>query len=181
MRRIRTRAFASKMLSSLISVSDALFYTCLMQNQLALTTNLIHALCFADKNTNTCQKGSWPIAFSDIRTTSHFDYTSSIENISISDSRGLFIDGCGAASKYGVDDIVITDLDGSFISSLGSTTSDNETFGVLVSNNARMMFGECFDYPSNCMAYCPGTCLRTVTFAVEQYGTENIKLEVTSE
>jgi hypothetical protein len=126
-----------------------------------------------DKNTDSCPLGSWPIAFSSIITDSQFDYTSSIENVTFMDSRGLYVDACTAVSKYGVDDIVITDMDGSFVEG---------GYGVLVSNNDRMKFGgdNCFEYPSNCMAYCPGTCLRTVTYAVEQFGTENLQLLVTS-
>jgi hypothetical protein len=121
------------------------------------------------------------MGFNDIRSDSHFDYTSSMTNVSIADSRDHFFDGCKAASKYGVDDIVITDVDGSLRTSMDGTPADNETFGVLVSNNAHhTTFAECFDYPSNCMAYCPSTCLRTVTYTVEQYYTEDVTLVVTS-
>jgi hypothetical protein len=99
-----------------------------------------------------------------------------MENVTFVDSRGLLIDGCKASSSYGVDDIVITDIDGSFIKSI-DTSLENET-GTLISNNLQT-FGDCIEYSDNCMSYCPGVCLRTVKYEVEQFGTENYKLEVT--
>eukprot|EP00804_Cyclotella_cryptica_P014145 CCRYP_005584-RA/>CCRYP_005584-RA protein AED:0.03 eAED:0.03 QI:259/1/1/1/0.94/0.9/20/117/3951 len=134
-----------------------------------------------DKNTNSCKLGSWPIAFSDIRTDSHFDYTSSFENVTVSDSRGLFIDACTASSKYGVDDIVINDLDGSLVASIAGNSAENETSGVFVSNSVSMKFSGCSEYLTNCLAYCPDLCLRTVTYAVEQFGTEGLNLVITND
>ena len=134
-----------------------------------------------DKNTNSCKLGSWPMAFSDIRTDSHFDYTTSLENVTVLDSRGLFIDACTASLKYGVDDIVLHDLDGSLVASISGTSPDNETSGVFVSNTDSMKFSGCIEYASNCLSYCPDICLRTVTYAVEQFGTEGFNLLVTSE
>ena len=136
---------------------------------------------YLDKNTMSCLLGSWPISFSDIRTDSHFDYTSSVGNVTISDSRGLFIDACTALSRYGVDDIVINDLDGALASSIMGTSSTSQTSGVFVSNTDFMKFSDCITYASNCVAYCPNLCLRTVTYAVEQFGTDGVKLLVTSE
>ena len=109
-------------------------------------------------------------------TDSHFDYTSSIENVAFSDSRGLIIDGCKALSNHGVDDIIIADIDGSFVSSIDAS-ANNET-GVLMSN-IMQTFSECIDYPDTCMQYCPGVCLQTISYKVEQYETEEVKLKVT--
>jgi len=134
-----------------------------------------------DINTKSCKLGSWPISFSDIRTDSHFDYTSSLENVTVSDSRGLFIDACTASERYGVDDIVMHDLDGSLVASVAGTSPDNETTGVFVSNTDSMMFSGCIEYASNCLSYCPDICLRTVTYAVEQFGTAGFNLLITNE
>eukprot|EP00804_Cyclotella_cryptica_P009369 CCRYP_018076-RB/>CCRYP_018076-RB protein AED:0.03 eAED:0.03 QI:374/1/1/1/0.94/0.9/20/617/4181 len=134
-----------------------------------------------DKNTKSCLLGSWPISFSDITTDSHFDYTSSMQNVTVSHSGGLFMDACTASSKYGIDDIVINDLDGALIASIEGTSLEDAISGVFVSNTNFMKFSDCIEYASNCLAYCPGLCLRTVTYAVEQFGTEGLKLLVTND
>ena len=140
---------------------------------------LMHLPSFADRNTKSCPLGSWPISFYDQVTDTHFDYTSSLQNVTISDSRGLFMDGCKASSLYGVDDIVITDQDGYLLASLDG--SSEATAGVFVSNNDFMKFDDCIEYPDNCLAFCPERCLRTVTYSVEQYWTEYLRLKVTGE
>ena len=109
----------------------------------------------------------------------HFDYISSYENVTITDSRSLILDGCRAASSYGVNDIVITDIDGS-LDPTGTSTGPS----AFVSNFPHMtaLFGDrCAAYANNCMAYCSDLCLRTVSFGVEQFGTENWKLKVTND
>ena len=122
------------------------------------------------------------MSFSDQRITdTHFDYTSSLQNVTVSDSRGLFVDGCKASSSYGVDDIVITDQDGYLAASLDGTSFLEAIPGAFVSNRDYMKFDDCIEYPDNCLAFCPGRCLRTLTYSVEQYGTENWKLKVTGE
>lgn len=89
------------------------------------------------------------------------------------------MDGCKASSVYGIDDIVITDVDGSL-----NPSGDSEgTPGAFVSSFPHMteIFGDtCVEFEGNCMSYCPNVCLRTVTFGVEQFGTENVRLVVTS-
>lgn len=130
---------------------------------------------YADKY--SCPLGSWPISFDDYGLTdSHFDYTTSFENVAFSDSRGLIIDGCKASSSYGVDDIVITDIDGSFVSSIDASAS-NET-GVLMSH-VMQTFSECIELPDTCMQYCSDVCLQTISYKVEQYETEEMILRVT--
>lgn len=99
--------------------------------------------------------------------------------MTISDSRGLFIDGCQAAQSYGVDDLVITDQDGYLVASLNDASLDEASGGVFVTNSEHMMLDDCIEYPDNCLAFCPNTCLRTVTYSVEQFGTEELKLLVT--
>lgn len=105
----------------------------------------------------------------------HFDYVSSAQDVSIVDSRGTIIDGCRFASELGVSDIVINDLDG------GLDLSGASARGALVSNFPHVtdIFGsDACSSIGNCMAYCPGLCLRTFTLRVEQFGTENWKLKV---
>lgn len=86
--------------------------------------------------------------------------------------------GCRAGQEVGVKDIVITDLDGSF------DPSGSSTGGALVSDEPHMTDilgnGTCTTVGS-CMAYCPGACLRSLTYSVEQFGTENWKLNITND
>ena len=133
-----------------------------------------------DKNTQSCPYGSWPIAFSNKKTDSHFDYTSSLQNVTVFDNRGMFIDGCKARLEYGVDDIVITDQDGYLAASINGAPFEEAIPGVFVSNTEHMLFNDCVEYADNCLAYCPSICLRTVTYLVEQYETENVNLLVTA-
>lgn len=177
---IPSQGYALKTLCSLTLVSIFCSQSANMQILLSIFAQP-YFLFYLDKNTKSCLLGSRPISFFDIRTDSHFDYTSSVENVTIFDSRGLFIDACTALLKYGVDDIVINDLDGALASSMTGTSSTSQTSGVFVSNTDFMKFGDCIGYASNCLAYCPDLCLRTVTYTVEQFGTDGFKLIVTSE
>jgi hypothetical protein len=102
-----------------------------------------------------------------------------MKNVTISDNRGIFIDGCTASSTYGVDDLVIADLNGHLAASIDGASLDEATPGVFVSNTPHMIFEDCIEYPSNCLAFCPNICLRTVAYSVEQYGSENLRLLVT--
>jgi hypothetical protein len=102
------------------------------------------------------------------------DYVSSVANSTVIDDRGLIMDGCRAANERGVEDLVFTDVDGSF------DLTGQASGGALVSNFTHMtdIFGGSCVNTGNCMAYCPGVCLRTMSFKVEQFGTENWKLQV---
>ena len=86
------------------------------------------------------------------------------------------MDGCRVASDVGVTDLVFTDLDGSF-----KPAGSDATGGSLVSDYSHVtdIFenGTCSSV-GNCLAYCPGLCLRTLSYKVEQFGTENWTLRV---
>jgi len=121
-------------------------------------------------------KSTEPIHFSSDKKDGHFDYVSSAKNVNIVDVRGpsMIMNGCLAANDPGVKDIVITDMDGSF------DPARVATVGALVSNYPHVtdiLGNTCVDI-GNCMAYCPGVCLRSIFFKVEQFGTENWKLKV---
>jgi hypothetical protein len=107
----------------------------------------------------------------------HFDYISSAQNVKISDSRGVIMDGCQVSASYGVKDIVITDMDGSF------DPSRNGTSGSLVHDYEHVTgilgVGACSSI-GKCLAFCPKACLRTFSLKVEQFGTENWKLRVSA-
>lgn len=116
------------------------------------------------------------IAFAGSKYDGHFDYISSVEDVTVNDSRGLIMDGCRVASDVGVTDLVFTDLDGSF-----KPDGSDATGGSLVSDYSHVIDifedGACSSV-GNCLAYCPGLCLRTLSYKVEQFGTENWKLRV---
>jgi hypothetical protein len=107
----------------------------------------------------------------------HFDYISSAQNVKISDSRGIVMDGCQVAASYGVKDIVITDMGGSF------DPSKNGTSGSLVHDYEHVKgilgVGACSSI-GKCLAFCPNACLRTFSLKVEQFGTDNWKLRVSA-
>ena len=107
----------------------------------------------------------------------HFNYISSAEGLNIVDSRGASIDGCRAASEVRAQDIVITDIDGSL------DPKGKAPGGSLVMNNDFVIdiLGEGACTPTySCMTYCPNVCLRTFTYQVEQFNTENWKLKITN-
>jgi hypothetical protein len=87
------------------------------------------------------------------------------------------MDGCQVATSYGVKDIVITDMDGSF------DPSRNGTSGSLVHDYEHVKgilgVGACTSI-EKCLAFCPNACLRTFSLKVEQFGTENWKLRVSA-
>ena len=114
-------------------------------------------------------RSSAAIALASDKYDGHFDYVSSVAGSSIVDARNLIVDGCRAADERGVKDLVYTDVDGSL--------SGQSAGGALVSNFPHVtdiLGGACSDM-GNCMAYCRGMCLRTMSFKVEQFGTENWK------
>jgi len=122
-------------------------------------------------------KSTVPIAFKNNKYDGHFDYVSSAENVNIIDSRGTVMAGCRVAQEIGVKDIVITDLDGSF------NPSGSATGGALVSDEPHVtdiLGPDACTSIEGCMAYCPDVCLRSFSYKVEQFGTENWKLKITN-
>lgn len=134
-----------------------------------------YSALYLDENYYEC-KSMNPIKFANIKYDGHFDYLTSFEGVSISDSRGVVIDGCTASEEMGVNDIVINDIDGSL-----NPAGASGVPSALVSNYPHMTgaFGDKCTGIGKCMAYCPGVCLSTFSLKVEQFGTENWKLRVT--
>jgi hypothetical protein len=118
-----------------------------------------------------------PISISPDLRDNQFDYMSSAKNVRISDSRGVIMDGCDATASYGMKDIVITDMDGSFDPSRngtnGSIIHDYEHVKGILGVGACSSIGKC-------LAFCPNACLRKFLLKVEQFGTENWKLRVSA-
>ena len=118
-----------------------------------------------------------PILMDNHKYDGHYDYISSFENVNVVDSRDMVIEACHAASSYGFNDIVINDIDGSLDpageASNGALVSDNLFVHGVLGEGACTSIG-------SCMAYCPNVCLRTFSYLVEQFGTENWKLRVSS-
>jgi hypothetical protein len=129
-------------------------------------------LCF-NIHLNTIPSQAIAIS-SDLRD-KHFDYISSAQKVKIVDSRGIIMDGCQVADELGVKDIVITSIDGSL------DPTGNATSGSLIHDYDHVKgilgVGACSSL-GKCLAFCPNACLRTVSFKVEQFGTENWKLRV---
>lgn len=91
------------------------------------------------------------------------------------DSRNIMVDGCRMASEIGVKDLVFTDIDGSL------DPSGIATKGALVSDYPHVtdiLGGAACTSLDHCTAYCKDVCLRTFSYKVEQFGTENWKLRV---
>ncbi len=113
---------------------------------------------------------------SDVRD-KHFDYISSAQKVKIADSRGIILDGCQLSDEIGVKNLVITSVDGSL------DPTGNATSGSLVHDYDHVKqilgVGACSSL-GKCLAFCPNTCLRTFSFKVEQFGTENWKLRVST-
>ena len=131
-------------------------------------------LCF-NIHLNTIPSQAIAIS-SDLRD-KHFDYISSAQKVKIVDSRGIIMDGCQVADELGVKDIVITSIDGSL------DPTGNATSGSLIHDYDHVKqilgVGACSSL-GKCLAFCPNTCLRTFSFKVEQFGTENWKLRVST-
>lgn len=107
----------------------------------------------------------------------HFDYISSAQKVKITDSRGIILDGCQLSDEIGVKNLVITSVDGSL------DPTGNATTGSLVHDYDHVKqilgVGACSSL-GKCLAFCPNICLRTFSFKVEQFGTENWKLRVST-
>ena len=69
---------------------------------------------------------SFPIDFIAYTKDSHWDVSFSLKNVSIIDERGLYINGCTAAS-INVNDVVITDIDGTLNSDSSQTSVEPST------------------------------------------------------
>ena len=117
-----------------------------------------------------------PIFVNNYKYDGHFDYLTSAESVNVIDDRKILFDGCNLESYAGVTDLVYTDLDGSL------DFTNTAASGLLVSNFPHVtdiFDGACTDV-GNCLAYCPEICARTFSFKVEQFGTEDWKLQITN-
>jgi len=133
-------------------------------------------LIFADFDATLDCPGSVSIELNSLDVTDgHFDYLSSFQNISIKDSRNFYINACRAQS-VGINDIVLTDIDGS----LFNHTNASSPYSVVSNVNSLTTFAanSCTLHPEMCLADCASTCLRTVEYSVEQFGTSKWALQI---
>eukprot|EP00591_Stephanopyxis_turris_P012014 CAMPEP_0195517630 /NCGR_PEP_ID=MMETSP0794_2-20130614/11096_1 /TAXON_ID=515487 /ORGANISM="Stephanopyxis turris, Strain CCMP 815" /LENGTH=1723 /DNA_ID=CAMNT_0040646463 /DNA_START=75 /DNA_END=5246 /DNA_ORIENTATION=+ len=127
-------------------------------------------------NSEGCHANSGPIFFNSRRRDRHWNYLTSFQNVTIDESSDLNL---RTAEIRDVTDVVITDLDSSTNPDILSKFSGSSS---IVSNKSYMtgLFPErCTNYGGNYFSYCEDTCLRTVYFFVESYGTELWTLIVT--
>ncbi len=120
---------------------------------------------------------SFPIDFIAYTKDSHWDVSSNLKNVSITDARGLYVNGCTTAS-INVNDVVMTDID-------STLRPDSSQVPVgpssIVSSKLYMTTfapGKCTELPDQCLSYCENTCLRTVAFKIEKGNTEEFTLVV---
>ncbi len=103
----------------------------------------------------------------------HFDYLTMFQNVSFDGTR---IMDAKSSDEIGIKDIVLNDI-GGYSDPLkqgyesGVFVRDVKWLTELASNN-------CTRYP-NGISYCVDTCVRTVSFMVDQTNTENFDLRVT--
>ena len=138
--------------------------------------NLINTHFQGFDSSQDCPK-SFPIDFIAHTKDSHWDVSSSLKNVSITDARSLYINGCTAAS-INVNDVVITDIDGSLNSDSSQTTVGPSTIVSSKSYMTTFAPGTCTDLPDQCLSYCENTCLRTVAFQIDHGNTEDFTLVV---
>ena len=124
---------------------------------------------------------SAPIYLSNLREDDHFDFNFHVTNLTVNGLRGQKTLSACAAAATNINDVVITDLDGSL-----DPNPAPEFTGVAsaVSNQPFMTAfadGLCDEIEDSCMTYCRDTCLRTVSWLVEGSGTEGLTLHVFEE
>ena len=106
----------------------------------------------------------------------YFDVRTSISGVSFVDSSP--ISGCDAASGYDeelgpIDNVAIYDIDGSIIPGGGFIVSDTERMTKLAQSS-------CVSQGTgSCLAYCPGTCFRTMGLSVSTFEDDSVELEIT--
>ena len=146
-----------------------------------LTGASISNVHFTDFEGTGCNN-SVAINFDDEQRIGHFDYHTSFRNLSFAPGTTPF-DLC-AAEEAGLGDVVVTDVDSSMNPNpraidLGPPNSYRAS--SLVSDKPWMtafLPDQCTSIPDACYAYCHHVCLRTITYRVDAYGTENVSLHV---
>ena len=148
-------------------------------------TTEINNVRFDDFNQVSGCSGSAPLFFQDTRKDEHFDFPTYLTNVTVigGDENDLpyplrSVSACLAKSK-GIDDMLLTDLTGSFDP---DTPSSFGGVGSFVTDKVWMTAfagGPCVSYPDMCMSYCRDTCLRTVSFFTDDSGTKDWTMRVT--
>jgi len=133
-------------------------------------------LVFADFDTSPDCPASVAIELNNLDVSDgHFDYMTSFQNISIKDSRNYYINACRAQS-IGINDVVLTDKDGSVFNHINASSP----YSIVSNVKSLTTFATnpCTLYPEMCVADCASTCLRTVEYSVEQFGTSKWALQI---
>lgn len=134
---------------------------------------ILSSVQFLDFDHSDECKRSIPISFNygDTRH-KHFDFTTMLTGVTFEGAR--LIDAA-SSNENGVTDVVIHDIDGS------SDKKNEASHGMLVSNVQRLKaFSDegCSSYPEG-ISYCANTCYRTVSFMVDQSGTDEVDVRIT--
>ena len=126
--------------------------------------HLVNVKFFDFDHDDACED-SVPIGFNtNDKRNGHWDYVSSFDNVQFESDN---IMDTQEADTGGVYDVVIIDVNGSSDSAF---VSDKLYLKAFATN--------CTSYPRD-LAYCEGSCLRTVSFAIDQTGTKFFYAKIT--
>jgi len=128
---------------------------------------------FFDFDHDDACKDSVPIGFNtNDKRNGHWDYVSSFDNVQFESDN---IMDTQEADTGGVSDVVIIDVDGS--SDPANRASSASAF-VSDKLHLKAFATKCTSYPHD-LAYCEGSCLRTVSFSIDQTGTKFFYAKIT--
>jgi hypothetical protein len=107
-----------------------------------------------------------------------FDHYITMKDIKFDDIGIGKIDFC-RADQVNVDDIYLTDLDGSLKPSMVSTVTSPSSLVSLRPNMMQFVEGtKCTNIPDKCYSYCQDTCFRGVLYEVDPSFTMNFFLKL---
>jgi len=135
---------------------------------------LVNVQFFDFDHDDACEN-SVPIGFNtDDKRDGHWDYVSSFTNVQFESDNIMDTE---EADTGGVSDVVIIDVDGS-----SDPANRASSASALVSDKLHLkaFATRCTSYPHD-LAYCEGSCLRTVSFVVDQTGTKFFYAKITRE
>jgi len=123
--------------------------------------------------------GGFPIEFhTDVASNRHFNYQTSFSSVTFDDTvHSPIFDGCTLLNEKGVQDVLITDIDGASDPSglsRGPASIVSNTVGMKKFSN-----DDCASLSGSCMAYCPNTCMQSVDFLIDQSYSDKSSMKVT--
>jgi hypothetical protein len=107
-----------------------------------------------------------------------FDHYTTLKDIKFDDVGISKIDFCRADQAY-VDDIYLTDLDGSLKpSTLSTVTSPSSLVSLRPTMMTFLDMTKCTNVPGKCYTYCQDTCFRGIVFEVDPTTSTNYMLKL---